>query len=72
MAAHGEKTWPSVGTSNGRAWGGSHGRCSASERTAASIWSSISGFARLLLMMAASDGLWISRGRQGRRLATSW
>ena len=26
MAAHGEKSWPSVGTFSGRPWGGSHGR----------------------------------------------
>ena len=26
MAAHGEKTWPSVGNFSGRPWGGSHGR----------------------------------------------
>jgi hypothetical protein len=26
MAAHGEKTWPSVGSFSGRPWGGSHGR----------------------------------------------
>jgi hypothetical protein len=25
MAAHGEKTWPSVGNFSGRPWGGSHG-----------------------------------------------
>ncbi len=26
MAAHGEKSWPSVGNFSGRPWGGSHGR----------------------------------------------
>lgn len=26
MAAHGEKSWPSAGSSGGRPWGGSHGR----------------------------------------------
>lgn len=26
MAAHGEIWWPSVGTSDGRQWGDSHGR----------------------------------------------
>jgi hypothetical protein len=34
MAAHGEKSWPSVGSFSGRPWGGSHGRCQFSHAIA--------------------------------------